>query len=161
MTRAQFAVACGAPAAWIEAAADTLGRPLAYSVDDARYLSLAKRIQEDLDLSLESAGIMAAKALRPDASESAAGPDILSDTVASALPCYLSDFAVRLAQAVTHFEPRSHQSFPPRQPGAIRRARAYGLDIGLIENALSTTPAERLRRLDQNLAFVQKLRAVR
>ncbi|MGH7573228.1 MAG: hypothetical protein ACREMK_15505, partial [Gemmatimonadota bacterium] len=80
-------------------------------------------------------------------------------TIVVDLERYLSDFAVRLSRARTHYSPR-RRGRPPDKPSrrAAERAREYGIDVDLVRANLRLTPAERLRRLDRDREFVEKLK---
>jgi hypothetical protein len=46
-----------------------------------------------------------------------------------------------------------------KQSAVHEKAEAYGIDVSLIRANLRLTPTQRLRRHDQSLATVKKLRA--
>ena len=166
MTRQQFAIAIGASEKWVHNAATALGRRIRYTTDEARRLGIAHAIQSAIGCPLWRADQLAAKAL-------AAGPDqaiVLGAERGAAdqdgnvrlsidVLHLLSVYAVRLAHAV-HHQPRRRGRRRVAQRGrdARARARAYGLDLTLIDHHLELTTAERLRALDENALLLTALR---
>jgi hypothetical protein len=161
MTLSQFAVACGATPKWVQNAASKLGWSVQYTAAAARHAGLVKQLQDDVGVPLEDADRLAADALSRPVSERATDGPRRTARVVVDVPRYLSDFTVRLARAMSHHEPRRRGRPVPTGVGAIAAARRYGWDIGLLEWSLRRTAAERVRRLDQNLEFVESLRARR
>jgi malate/lactate dehydrogenase len=47
---------------------------------------------------------------------------------------------------------------PSRRGSAIERAKAYGVDVTLLDSALRRTPEERLQLLDENMQVMRRLR---
>ena len=45
-----------------------------------------------------------------------------------------------------------------RRGSAIERARAYGVDVTLLDSALRRTPEERIRAVAENMEFLSKIR---
>jgi hypothetical protein len=43
--------------------------------------------------------------------------------------------------------------------GMCSRAKAYGVDLAALRDGLNDTPAERLKRLDDNVKFIAEMRA--
>ena len=161
MTLSQFSIACGATAKWVQNTARILGWPLRYTADEACHVGLVKQIHEGLKVPLEIADQLATAALQQSGLEPATVGSGSMVWVTVDLPRYLSDYAVRLARAMSHHEPRRRGRQLRRGAGAVARARDYGLDIGLLESSPKATPADRIRRLDENMEFVQALRARR
>lgn len=158
MTLGRFAIAVGADPKWVLNAAAGLDRSLEYSEAEARRLGLAKRIQEALDLSLKRADALAGEVVQhpflPTTIVEFAHGDI---KIAIDLERYLSDFAVRLSGARTHYAPRRRGRRPKDSPLTAERAREYGIDVDLVRANLRLTPAERLQRLDRDREFVADL----
>jgi enoyl-CoA hydratase/carnithine racemase len=161
MTLSQFSIACGATPKWVQNAARILGRSLHYSADEARHLGLAKQIHEDLQIPLEVADRLATEALEQPGLESRTVGCAPTARVTVDVHRYLSDHAVRLARAMSHHQPRWRGRQPREGAGAVARARDHGWDIGLLESSLRATPADRIRRLNENMEFVRALRARR
>jgi hypothetical protein len=161
MTRAQFAAAVGVPEKWVHNAVAALRHPVSYTPAAARRLAVAHAIQGIAPVSLASAYRTAGAVLASPLPESGT-VGILSTAGGSVtldLSRVLSTFAARLACAMHH---------TPRRPGrratvkkslgnARERARAYGLDLSLIDGNLRRSPQERLAALDANVAFVSAL----
>lgn len=161
MTLARFAIACGAEPKWVQNVTRILGRRIAYTPEQARHVGLVKRLHEDMGVSLEVADHLAARVLRRPGEGILAEASIpMGDLVRVTVDVrrYLSDFAVRLARARVHYEPRRRGRPVPRSGSGISRAREYGIDIGLLEASLARRVADRVRRLDENMEFVRALR---
>jgi hypothetical protein len=161
MTLASFAIACGADPKWVQNTARILGLRLRYTAEEAQQLGLAKRLQEELQLPLSVADRLARSALEAGGAGETTIGDGPTARVTVDVPRYLSDFAARLARARGHHEPRRRGRRHAEGGDAVARARRHGWDIGLLQSWLAATPAERLRRLDENMEFVHALRARR
>ncbi len=166
MTRAQFAIAVGAPEKWVHNAAVALGRRIRYTPDEARRLAVAHAVQSAIRGPLQRADQVAATALLADPHQAVvigadldeAGPDA-NVRLSIDLPHILSAYAARLARAL-HHQPqrRGRKRVARHQPNALVRARAYGLDLTLIDHHLAMTTEQRLRALDENVPFLTALR---
>lgn len=161
MTLAQFCIACGADAKWVQNAAQILGWSLAYSIDEARHVGLVRQIHQDVHVPLTIADDLAVSVLGDGARDEVDGDSRATVRIAVDVDRYRSDFAVRLARATSHYAARRRGRRPPSGRGAVGRAREYGLDIGLLESSLRSTAEERIRRLDENMRFVNALKAGR
>lgn len=161
MTLASFAIACGADPKWVQNTARILGLRLRYTAEEARRLGLVKRLQEEIQLPLRVADRLARSALEAGGVGEATIGEGPTARVAIDVPRYLSDFAVRLARALAHHEPRRRGRRHAKGGDAVARARRHGWDIGLLHSSLAATPAERIRRLDENMEFIHALRAGR
>ena len=74
---------------------------------------------------------------------------------------YHSTFAAALSAALTHGGGRRRGRPSTKRPtrrGAVGAAKAHGVDVSLLRDALQQSPAERLARLDANAAFLRALR---
>ena len=72
----------------------------------------------------------------------------------------LSGFAATLSFALEGYSER-RRGRPRRSVSTgIAAARQYGVDVSLLEASLERTPADRLRRLDRDAAFVGGLKIV-
>jgi hypothetical protein len=163
VTFAEFSIACAADPKWIQNAARLLGWRLRYGEDEARHVGLVKQLQDDVQLPLSEADQLAGDALKTHGAQPGERVVVGSGRtgrVAVDLARYLSDFSVRLAQARTH-EPRRRGRRRRQTLGAVESAREHGWDIGLLEASLRSTPADRIRRLDENIEFVRALRGRR
>jgi len=161
MTLAQFAIAVGAGTKWVQNAAAALGRPIAYTEEEARRLGLARVIQGVAGMPLQRAWDLAGEALASPAQremivEATDGSVRLTVDVAR----YLSSFAARLA--VAHREQPRRRGRPARSTSdPIEAAREYGIDISLLKSNLLRTPEERLRNAGANAELVRRLREAR
>ena len=166
MTRAQFAIAVGAPGKWIHNAAAALGRRVRYTPDEARRLAVAHAIQMAIGGPLRRADLLAAKALLAGPDQSVViGTDLkeaghdATVRLSIDLPHILSAYAARLARALRHQpQRRGRRRIARRQPDARARARAHGVDLTLVDHHLALSAEQRLRALDANLPFLTALR---
>jgi hypothetical protein len=71
---------------------------------------------------------------------------------------FLSTFMTRLSLSRTLYAPRRRGRPSRKRLGGVQAARAHGVDVSLLERSLRRTPAERLRRLDEDVAFLRSLR---
>ncbi len=168
MTRAQFAIAIGAPEKWVHNAAVALGRRVRYTADEARRLTVARAIQTALGIPLRRADRLAVEALDVGSGEAVAiGADGMEPgdeatvSISIDLSHILSAYAARLACALRHQERRGRRRASRRAAGARKRARRYGVDLTLIDHHLAMTTEQRLRALDENAPFLTALRAGR
>lgn len=161
MTPSQFATACGATRTWVRNAARALGWSLRFTAAEARHAGLVRQLQADLHVPLETADRLASEALQNAAPVQVTVGDGSTARVTVDVRRYLSDFTVRLAHAITDHAPGRRARRHAGAGGAVARARRYGWDIGLLRASLTSTPAERVRRLDENMEFVRALRARR
>ena len=167
MTRAQFAIAVGAPEKWVHNAGSALGRQIRYTPDEARRLTVARAIQSAIGGPLRRADQRATKALSEGhdhavliPADTGEGGQDANVRLSVGLQHILSTYAARLARAL-HHQPqrRGRPRVRQRQPGALARARAYGLDLTLIDHHLMMTTEERLRALDENVPLLTALRS--
>ena len=167
LTRAQFAAAVRADEKWVENTARTLGRRLEYTPAEARWLGMVRLVTRDLAIPITRAAELADDALRQPP-ETRALPLAVSDEGAASLMIdlarYHSTFAAALSAALNHGGPRRRGRRAPAKSSRVREsvagARAYGVDVSLLREALARSPAERLARLDANAAFLSALRPV-
>lgn len=160
----QFALAAGADPKWVRNAAAVLGERIVYDVTTARRLGLARELHVELQLPLARADALAAGALAKGSAPLArpgvaARPASVAQIVVD-VPRYLSTFAARLSLARTWGTQKRRGRRPRHQRDPLAAARAHGVDLTLILSSLGLTPAERLRRLDQNAAFLASMRRV-
>ncbi len=160
MTLGQFAVVVGASPRWVQNALSVLGLPRRYTPEAARVLGLARELREQTGMPLGRAYPLAKKALaRWPGEEIVRLTDDASPVgLVVDLKLYLSVWAARLSLSRTRYAERARGRPRKRRKGGIEGAREYGVDISLLEESLRLTPAERLKRLDENVAFVKSLR---
>jgi len=160
MTLGQFAVAVGASPRWVLNALTRLRVPRRYDEPLARRLALAKALHDSAAFSLppawEKAGRILAEAdyFKDWATESDDG----SVTLVVHLPRIFTNYQARLALSRTHFAPKRRGRAPSRRGSAIERARAYGIDVTLLDTQLAQAPAQRVREMDANNQALGELR---
>jgi hypothetical protein len=159
-------MAVGASEKWVENAGSILGRRFDSSLEESVWLGLVRMLNQDLEIPLARAAILADEALGLDADdevvvgrrkESSAGITI-------DMARYRSSHSAAASAALTLGGPRrrGRQSVQPtRKADAIEKARRYGVDIDLLREGLKLSPAERLEQLDANAQFVRSIRKVK
>jgi len=159
MTLQQFSAAVNADAKWVLNAARLLRRRFRRTRAEARWLRLVRLLHQDFGMSLAAAGRMSTRAL------SGAGPTAIaaasrdgSAAVTVDLPRFESSFVAALAAAITMAGPRRRGRRHERRRNTLAAARIYGVDLGLVRASLALSPAERLKRLDENAAFLNAVR---
>jgi hypothetical protein len=159
LTLGRFATVVGTSPRWVQNAFQALGLRPVYDDAVAKDLGLARVLQSTFGLPLVAAYPFAREALAgwPDArtwrKEGGTGSVALEVDVER----YLSGYASRLALARTWYAERKRGRPSSRRKRGIAGASEYGIDIGLLEASLDRTPGERLRQLDDDLAFVRSL----
>lgn len=163
MTLGQFALAVGASKRWVLNALAVLGRRPPYTVQLARRLSLARLMKQAFGVPLRRAFDLAgpATASADPAARWRREPSDGCLALEIDLARFHSDFAARLSLALSHYAARRRGRPAKRRGSAVGRAEAYGIDVSLLRSNLRKTPAERLQRLDEDLAFLKSLRLVR
>ncbi len=162
MTRAQFALAVGVTEKWVHNAAAALRRGVAYTPATARLLAVARAIQAVTPVPLVAAYRLAAVALASPIPECGSVAVLATEggSVRLHVRRVLSAFAARLGRAVEHTPRRPGRRGrvrSPRSGDGRARARAYGIDLSLIDSNLRRSPDERLRALDANATFIGAL----
>lgn len=165
MTRTQFAKTVNADEKWVENSAALLNRRMAYTPEEACWFGLVRLLTRDFEIPVARAATLADRALRESPTARAvhlAGSEDETAIVVLDLARYYSSFTVRLSAALHHAGParlgRPESSALNRERDAIARAEAYGVDLTLLREGLRLSPAERLARLDANVAFLRSLR---
>jgi hypothetical protein len=158
MTARQTAVAAAADLKWLTNAASLLRRRLRYDAEAARWWGLVRLLADELGLTLKAAAAAATAALGTRRNESARADYAGPARIEVDLPRYESIFLANLSRAINHETPRRRGRTRERARDAIEQARAYGIDIGLLQTALERTPAERLELLDRNVDFLHAVR---
>lgn len=164
LSAARFAVAVGADPKWVRNAAAVLGRPIRYTVAEGQRLGLVRELHAGFGMPLKAAEGLAETALSAGG-DGSREMSVKANADSSAelridIERYRSTFTARLSRARTLGTGK--QRGRPRKwaRGSIAAAEEHGLDVGLLMSSLSLTPAERLRRLDQNAAFLAAVRRV-
>jgi hypothetical protein len=159
MTLGQFAVAIGASPRWVLNALTRLRVPRRYDEPLARRLALAKTLHDSAGYTLPRAWATAKRILseadyfKPWEYESGDG----LVTVRIDLPRFFTNYQVRRAVAgSSHAAPKRRGRTPSRRGSAIERARAYGIDVTLLDANLTESPDSRLRRLDGNRRIFER-----
>jgi hypothetical protein len=164
MTPHQFAVSAGTDHKWLLNSSALLGRPLRRTPEDARWWGIVRTLEQAFGLTLANASAAANRAFkkRYDANEVVVAED-LSSTVKMTVDLFRYDttFLANLSRARVRETPKRRGRRAERARDPVAAARAYGLDIGLINASLLRTHGERLELLDRNRAFVHEMRRTR
>ncbi len=162
MTPHQFAIAAGADLKWILNSAALLRRRVRYTRRDSLWWGLVRVLTESLGLPLKAAAEAATASLEAkDGNDPiTAGSDPShSATLVVDLPRYQSVFLGNLSRALVHETPKRRGRPATRGTrSVIGIARRYGVDINLIRAALQRKPAQRLKMLEANAAFLRDMR---
>ena len=162
MTLGQFATIVGASPRWVQNALAVLQHPGRYTLENARLLALARVLGKTCAMPLIAAYSMAQRALAAWPAEEtweSVGADGSVRLVVD-LRRFLSNVTARLALTRTLYAERRRGRRPRRRLRGVRGARAYGVDLSLLRSPLQRTAGERLRRLDEDVAFVRAMRVV-
>lgn len=160
LTLGQYAMAVGAPTRWVQNAHAVLELGPNYTPEGARRLAFARLLKEGAGMPLVDGHPLAAPALAQWPRErtwTLAGPDGAA-VVTVDLERFLSDCNVRLSLARSWYAERRRGRPPTRRRRGVEWAKWYGEDVTLFESTLRRTPAERLRVLEDNLAFIKSIR---
>lgn len=166
MTRTQFAKSVNADEKWVENTAALLKRPrTAYTPEEACWFGLVRLLTRDFAIPVLRAATFADDALREPPEARAVQLTASEDGIAVIvldLARYYPSFTARLSSALHHTGParlgRPQSSDQHRDRNPIARAEEYGIDLTLLREGLRLVPAERLARLDANVAFLRSLR---
>lgn len=160
MTLGQFAVIVGASPRWVQNARAVLGLRGPYTDEGARRLGLAREIRDGTGVPLRRAWRLAREALAawPAQREWVHEGQAASARLVVDIARYLSSYAVRLSLARTRYAERRRGRRPRRPHDPVAAAKAYGVDISLLEENLKRSPEERLRNLDQEAEALRTLR---
>jgi hypothetical protein len=155
MTLGQFAVAVGARPRWVLNALARLGlRRRGYDEALARRLALCRFLSEAARTPLPEALGLADRALHeahPGSTwrlEGKGGVSLVVD-----LPRFFTTYGANLALALNSYGEKARGRRSSRRGSAIERAKAYGVDVTLLDSALRRTPEERLRMVSEDMAF--------
>lgn len=160
MTLNQMAVAASAELKWLHNAAGILGRKLRVTEADARWWGMLKNLTDSLDIPLQKAAGLATKLLARTSggrmqSLQQDGSHIAAITID--MDRFHSVFLGNLSCSLNLHTPKRRGRRSLRG-NPLESARAYGIDVSLLESGLRRSPDERLRMLDENLAFINALR---
>jgi len=160
MTLGQFAVAVGASPRWVLNALVRLRLPRrGYDEPLARRLALCRFISEAAGTPLPEALRLADRALRGGDPQATWRLQALGGiTLSVDLPRFFTTYGAHLALALNHYGERPRGRKPSRRGTAIERAKAYGVDVTLLDSALRRTPQERVRAVAENMEFLSKIR---
>jgi len=159
MTLGRFATAVGATPRWVLNALTRLGVPRRYGEPLARRLALARFVGEAAGTPLRQAFGLAARALKeadPHSTWRREGPGGVALSVD--MPRFFTTYGARLALAANRYGERARGRRPRRRGSAIERAKAYGVDVTLLDSALRRSPEERVRRVAEDMAFLSEVR---
>ena len=153
MTLGQFAALLRVQPRWVQNAALRLGRPVRYTLDEARRLALALAIHEAAGTPLPAAHALARRALGAELPvlrvPSADSPvHVVIETER-----FLASFAVELAR-VRNMYAAKQRGAPPRHVSPA----AFGVDIASLRENLRRSPTERLESLQAAADFFAKVR---
>lgn len=164
LTRAQFAAAIRADEKWVENTSRALGLNLGYTTDEARHLGIVHLLARDFGIPVARASELANEALQhPPETRTLTLATAEHDAVALVIDLarYYSAFATALSAAITHCEGRRRGRPPTKRAkprSVLAAAESHGVDLSLLRETISQSPAERLARLDANASFLNALR---
>jgi len=159
MTLGRFAVAVGASPRWVLNALARLRLPRRYGEPLARRLALARFVSEAVGTPLPDALRLADRALKeadPHSTWRLEGPGGVS--LAIELPRFFTTYGAHLALAINRYGERPRGRRPSRRGSAIERAKAYGIDVTLLDSALRRTPEERIRGVAEHMRILSEIR---
>ena len=164
MTLGKFAYALGAPTKWVQNTWAILGLDPIYGEAELWRLALVRLLERAMEVPLKQAYAMALETI-PLAGLGRVMELRLVEEGALEVSVdwarFSSGVMAGLSRARTQYQERPRGRPRKEQLYGIAAARAHGIDIGLLRASLRRSPAERLRALDQDLAFVQRLRVTR
>jgi len=146
----------------VQNARAALGLRKRYDLEGARRLGLARLLSQATHMPLRRAYGVAGKALQswPERKEWAGENPDGSVRIVVDVERYLSAFATRLSLSRTYYLERRRGRPPNRVREPIAAAKAYGVDVSLLQESLKLTPEERVQRLDENVTFLKSVRVV-
>lgn len=158
MKLGEYAVAVGASKRWVQNARAALGERGPYTENGARRLAFARAVKEACGMPLRAAYPLAGQALAawPAQRSWSYQPENAAASVSVDLERFLSDYAARLSLSRSYYAERRRGR--PRKRRGVALAKWYGVDTTLLEESLKLTPAERLERMDEALAFFKSIR---
>jgi len=165
LTLGQFAYALGAPTKWVQNTWAILDLGPIYGVAELWRLALVLLLERAMDVPLKRAYATALEAIPHPAG--LGGTRELRLVEEGALDVsvdwarFSSAVLAGLSRARTQYQERPRGRPRTEKLHGIAAARAQGIDVGLLRASLRRSPADRLRTLDEDLAFVQSLRVAR
>jgi hypothetical protein len=164
MTLGQFAYALGAPTKWVQNAWAILGLGPIYGEAELWRMALVRLLERAMEVPLKRAYATAQAAMTHPIVPGKLMELRLIDEGALDVSVDWGRFSTAvlagLSRARTQYQER-RRGRPRNEPlQGIAAARAQGIDVGLLRASLRRSPADRLRTLDEDLAFVQSLRVV-
>jgi hypothetical protein len=165
MTPAQFALAVGADVKWIQNARRILGRAVRSDPSEARWLGLVHELHGVLGCPLSEAAAIADEALTAPIGQrtvrihlGGTGRVELTIDLWRDLTTHLA--LLSRARVMPPIDRRGRPSSTKPPTRSIRAlAVEYGVDVGRLRAGLGRSVAERLTRLDDNVAFIAAGRA--
>ena len=155
MTLGEFATLLRVAPRWVQNAAVRLGRPVRYTLEEARRVALARAIHDAAGTPLPAAYALARRAL-------SAGLPVLRVPSADAaeglvhvvieIDRFLASFAVELARVRNMYVPKL------RGPTRHISPATFGIDLGSLRENLRRSPAERLESLQAAADFFAEVR---
>lgn len=156
MSLSQFSIAIGAPVKWVQNAHAVLGLKGRYTVSRARRFAMVRVLEHSVGLPLKLAYRLA-RGISAGTGDwrmtSADGAVMLTVD----LDRFTTTFAANLSRALVGYVERRRGRRLARRHRGVAAARERGVDVTLLRESLRRTSAERLRRLDEDVAFVQSL----
>lgn len=160
MTLGEFAYAIDAEPKWVQNAVSVIAASLPLSVASARRLVVARALSAQTGMPLARAYGVAERTLH-HYDGSAKAVEIAGDngavTVSVDVYRLLASLSAGLSRLAVLYAPKK-RGRPARRRNPIRAAKAYGLDLTLLEANLRRLPAERLRMLDAMVEFQRRVR---
>ncbi|MCY7379878.1 MAG: hypothetical protein LH467_11165 [Gemmatimonadaceae bacterium] len=168
MSPIQFALACGAPGKWIHNARYLLGRAPTDGPREVRWLGLVHELHSSLGCALAVAARVADAVLAAPTAQRELVVPLGEPSGATVLVIDLwrdhSVYLARLSRALVR-PPLERRGRPrataPTRRSARARAVAYGVDVERLRTGIARSPAERLSRLDADVAFLAAARIER
>jgi hypothetical protein len=165
MTLGQFAYALGAPTKWVQNTWAILGLHPVYGEADLWHMALVRLLERAMEVPLKRAYATAQAAIpHPMAQEQSMELELVDEgalDVSIDWARFSSAVLAGLSRARTQYQERRRGRPLKERLHGIAAARAHGIDVSLLRTSLRRSPAERLRTLDEDLAFVQSLRVAR
>jgi hypothetical protein len=153
-------MAVGARPRWVLNALARLRLPRRrYTEPLARRLALCRFISEAARTPLPEALRLADRALReadPHGTWRLEGPGGVA--LAVDLPRFFTTYGAGLALALNGYGEKPRGRRPSRRGSAIERAKAYGIDVTLLDSALRRSPEQRLKMVAEDMAFWSEAR---
>jgi hypothetical protein len=164
LTLGQFAYALGAPTKWVQNTWAILGLDPVYGEAELWRLALVRLLERAMEVPLKQAYAMAKEAIPLAAMGNESELRLVEEgplDVSVNWARFSSTVLAGLSRARTQYQERPRGRPRKEQLHGIAAARAQGIDVGLLRASLRRSAADRLRTLDEDLAFLQSLRVAR